>query len=79
MAKSNSSLNPTVVDAASLFDASEVIVERLSRRITVDYAKLRECLDAMRKDRGWRPASPNTILLSIDPDLRGAASGSRPC
>jgi len=66
------SLDPTIVDAASLFDASEVIAERISRsKVTIDYSKLRECLDSLRRQHGWRPASPNTIVLSIDPNSEG--------
>lgn len=72
MAKATSSFDPTVVDAASLFGASEVIAERVGRtKITVDYAKLRESLDAARKEHGWRPALLNMILLSIDPTSEG--------
>lgn len=72
MAKPTLSLDPTIVDAASLFDASEVIAERISRpKITIDYGKLRELLDSLRKQHGWRTASPNTILLSIDPNSEG--------
>lgn len=67
-----STLDPTIVDAASLFDASEVISERVGRsKITLDYSKLRETLDSLRQDRGWRAASLNTILLSIDPGSEG--------
>jgi hypothetical protein len=72
MAKSTSSLDSTTVDAASLFDASEVIAERVARnKITIDYTKLRECLDSLRDNAKWRPASLNTILLSIDPTSEG--------
>lgn len=71
MAKSRSSLDPTIVDAASLFDASEVIAERVGRKVTIDYSRLRECLDNLRTASGWRPGSPNTILLSIDPNSEG--------
>lgn len=72
MTKVKVSLDPTIVDAASLFGASEVIAERVGRtKITLDYSKLRECLDALRSARGWRPGSPNTILLSIDPSSEG--------
>ena len=73
MAKvSTSSLDPTLIDAASLFDASEVIAERAGRaKVTIDYTKLRACLDSLRRDHGWRPATLNTILLSIDPSSEG--------
>lgn len=72
MAKPTRSLDPTIVDAASLFDASEVIAERVGRsKITIDYTKLRETLDSLRKQHGWRAASPNMILLSIDPGSEG--------
>lgn len=73
MAKGNpSSLDPTVVDAASLFDASEVIAERVGRtRVTLDYGKLRDTLDTLRDQQGWREAELNTILLSIDPNSEG--------
>ena len=72
MAKTTTSSHHTIVDAASLFDASEVIAERVGRsKITVDYAKLRECLDSLREEHEWRPASLNTILLSIDPTSEG--------
>lgn len=64
--------NPTVVDAASLFDACDAIAERLGRtKLTLDYAKLRERLDALREQHGWHRASGNTILLSIDPSSEG--------
>jgi len=67
-----SSLDPTIVDAASLFDASEIIAERAGRsKITIDYSKLRECLDSLRAEHGWRRSSLNTILLSIDPSSEG--------
>jgi hypothetical protein len=70
--KPKASLDPTIVDAASLFDASEVLAERVGRsKITIDYGKLRECLDLLRVNRGWRTGSPNTILLSIDPNSEG--------
>ncbi len=65
------SLDPTIVDAASLFDASEFIGERVGRKVTLNYANLRERLDSLRKERGWRPAKPNWILLSIDPNSEG--------
>ncbi|MGH8335915.1 MAG: hypothetical protein ACRETL_03630 [Gammaproteobacteria bacterium] len=66
------SIDPTIVDAASLFDASEAIAERVGRsKVTIDYKKLRECLDSLRKQRGWKQASPNTLLLSIDPNSEG--------
>ena len=73
MAKANSSsLDPTVVDAASLFAACEVIAERIGRsKITLDYSKLRDCLDTERRNHGWRQSSFNTILLSIDPASEG--------
>lgn len=72
MAKPSSQLDPTIVDAASLFDASEVIAERVGRnKITIDYTRLRDCLDSLRNEHGWRQASPNMILLSIDPASEG--------
>jgi hypothetical protein len=72
MAKSKPALDPTIVDAASLFDASEAIAERIGRnKVTIDYGKLRECLDSLRTGHGWRPGSPNEILLSIDPNSEG--------
>jgi hypothetical protein len=72
MARSRNSIDPTIVDAASLFDASEVIAERVGRsKVTIDYTKLRECLDRLRAEHGWRLGSPNTILLSIDPNSEG--------
>jgi|GEM_PF-3476581 len=62
----------TVVDAASLFDASEVLAERYGRhRITIDYPKLKALLDDFREDAGWRPASMTSILLSYDPKSEG--------
>ena len=65
-------LDPTLVDAASLFDACDVTAERLDRsKITLDYSKLRERLDTLRRNAGWRPASLNSILLSIDPSSEG--------
>jgi hypothetical protein len=71
MAKISSSPNPTIVDAASLFYASEVIADRVGRKVTVDYAKLREVLDSLREQHGWRPSSVNMALLSIDPASEG--------
>lgn len=73
MAKApTSSLDPTLIDAASLFDASEVIAERAGRaKVTIDYAKLRTCLDSLRREHGWRTATLNTILISIDPGSEG--------
>jgi len=71
MSKISSSPNPTIVDAASLFYASEVIADRVGRKVTVDYAKLREVLDSFRSQHGWRPASVNMALLSIDPASEG--------
>ncbi len=72
MPKAPSPVNPTIVDAASLFDACEVIAERSARnKVTLDYAKLRERLDSLRKQNGWRQADPNLILLSIDPASEG--------
>lgn len=73
MAKSaNSPFDPTIVDAASLFDASEVIAERVGRsKVTIDYSKLREVLDSLRVKNGWRPASFNSIVLSVDPASEG--------
>ena len=66
------SIDPTIVDAASLFDASEVIAERAARsKVTIDYSKLRKRLDALRGQSGWRLAQPNTIILSIDPNSEG--------
>jgi hypothetical protein len=64
--------DPTIVDAASLFDACEVIAERVGRsKVTIDYAKLRMALDSFRRDKGWRVSSLNTILLSVDPGSEG--------
>lgn len=73
MAKSATSrFDPTIVDAASLFDACEVIAERIGRsKVTIDYNKLREILDSLRDECEWRPASLNTILLSVDPSSEG--------
>jgi hypothetical protein len=73
MAKlATSHFDPTIVDGASLFDAGEVIAERLGRaKVTLDYTKLRETLDSLRREHGWRPASLNTILLSVDPGSEG--------
>ncbi len=69
---SSTSLDPTLIDAASLFDASEVIAERAGRaKVTIDYTKLRACLDSLRVEHMWRPATLNTILLSIDPNSEG--------
>jgi hypothetical protein len=72
MTKSTSSLDTTIVDAASLHGAHEILAERVGRtKITTDYTKLRSRLDLLRKDAGWRSASLNTILLSIDPNSEG--------
>jgi hypothetical protein len=67
-----SAFHPTVIDASSLFDAGEVIAARFGRdKISVGYAKLRETLDDLRKERGWCPSSLNSILLSVDPQSQG--------
>ena len=72
MANSISPFDPTVVDAASLYDAGDVIAERFGRtKITVEYSKLHKCLNELRAKAGWRPASLSTILLSIDPNSEG--------
>lgn len=73
MAKAATShFDPTLVDAASLFDACEVIAERFGRsKVTIDYIRLRETLNALRRERGWRVSSLNTILLSVDPGSEG--------
>lgn len=64
--------DPTVVDAASLFVACEVIAERIGRsKVTIDYTNLRDTLDSLRRERDWRPASLSTILLSVDPGSEG--------
>jgi hypothetical protein len=65
--KSNSA-DPTIIDGPSLFEAAEIIAERFGRqRVTVDYPKLKQRLDAIRREQGWRPASSTTIMLSLDP------------
>jgi len=72
LATPQSHLDPTIVDAASLFDACEVIAERLDRsKVTIDYTKLRDTLDSLRRERSWRPATLNTIILSVDPGSEG--------
>jgi hypothetical protein len=64
-------LDATVVDAASLFDAGEFLSEQFSRRVTVDYPRLKELLDRLRLNEGWRPADRTTILVSWDPNSEG--------
>src|SRR5208337_3780098 len=66
-------LHPTIVDAASLFDLSELIEEQVGSKVTIDYRKFRERLKALRQNEGWGSDSPNTItiLLSIDPSSEG--------
>lgn len=72
MAKSPSLFDPTIVDAASLYDAGDVIAERFGRtKVTVEYSKLFKCLNELRATAQWRPASLSTILLSIDPNSEG--------
>lgn len=73
MAKAASNqIDPTVVDAGSLFGACEVIAERAGRpKIVIDYSQLRATLDKVRTDRGWRPATLNSILLAVDPKSEG--------
>lgn len=62
----------TVVDAASLFDAAEMLAERFGRhKVTIDYPRLKEQLDMFREDADWRPASMTSILLSYDPKSEG--------
>jgi len=70
--KNPTTVNPTVVDAASIFDACEVIAERVGRaKVTLDYTKLRDRLDRIRVAAGWRPATLNTVILSVDPSSEG--------
>lgn len=72
MSQSNSPQDVTIVDAASLFEAAEVLAERFGRhKITIDYSRLKEQLDAFREEVGWRPASMTSILLSYDPKSEG--------
>ena len=60
------------MDGASLFDAGKALAELFGlSAVSIDYAKLRERLDDWRVRQGWRPGSPNTILLSIDPTSEG--------
>ena len=72
MAKTSSQFDPTVVDAASLYSAGEAIAERFGRtKVTLEYTRLRDCLEQIRREHKWRPASLNTIVLSIDPNSEG--------
>jgi hypothetical protein len=64
-------LDVTVVDAASLFDAGEFLSEQFSRRVTVDYPRLKELLDRIRVADGWRQSARTTILVSWDPNSEG--------
>lgn len=70
MAKATASTgDATIIDGASLFGTTEAIAKRFDRsRVTIDYSVLHSCLDTVRKTAGWRPATSNTILLSIDPN-----------
>jgi hypothetical protein len=71
-ANSSTSLDATILDGASLFDAMEILGERFSRsQIKLDYGKLRQRLDALRREADWRPATLSTILLSLDPASEG--------
>lgn len=72
MTKRTSSLDPTILDGSSLFEACETTAERFGRdRITLDYARLHERLEALRKEAGWRESKLNTILLAMDPNSEG--------
>ncbi|MFH0982100.1 MAG: hypothetical protein V2A79_11220 [Planctomycetota bacterium] len=71
MTKSQSQQNVTVFDGASLHAAVEVLSERLGRRLTIDYPKLKLRADEVRASAGWQPATISAILLSIDPDSEG--------
>jgi len=67
-APSNSSLDASVIDGGSLFDAVHFLEERLSREsVTLNYSNLRNVLDSFRAQSKWRPSSINTVLLSADP------------
>jgi hypothetical protein len=68
----STSIDVTIVDGASLFDATETIAERTGRsRVTVDYTNLKQRLDVERRQVGWRPASETRIMLSVDPNSEG--------
>lgn len=72
MPRANSSQHVTVVDAASLFDATELIAERHNRsKVTIQYNELKNRLDEFRRAEGWPPAVLNVILLSLDPASEG--------
>jgi hypothetical protein len=71
MAKS-SPIDLTIVDGASLYDAAAFITESAARtKVTIDYSKLRERLNSLRREHGWRESTLNTIMLSIDPNSEG--------
>lgn len=68
----NSSVHPTIVDAASLFDACDFFAGRSGKgRISVNYAELKSVLDQYRLDQGWPASTINNALLSIDPESEG--------
>ena len=73
MSKSDSSHDDiTLADGASLFDACESIAARLDlSRVTLNYAKLKERLDSIRREAKWPPATLTAILLSVDPQSEG--------
>jgi hypothetical protein len=72
MVKRTSCPDPTILDGSSLFEACETTADRFDRdRITLDYARLGERLEAIRRDAGWRESKLTTVLLAMDPNSEG--------
>jgi hypothetical protein len=68
----NNSPSINLIDGGSLFDGLEAIRLRYDReKITLDYGKLLRVLAAERSNRGWRPATSSTVMVSTDPSSEG--------
>jgi hypothetical protein len=66
------SIDPTIFDSNSLFDAAEFLAKRGKReRVNIDYTKLGACLEGWRATHGWRPSSMKSVLLATNPASDG--------
>jgi len=71
MSASTKTIDPTIVDAASLFDACEALSDQHGSKVSLSYPKLRDVLDSQRQRFSWRPATTHEALLTIDPISEG--------